>query len=375
MSDIAESNARILVVAHDLSVTGGVNNFLRVMRRRLRGKVRIDRFVNGRRKGEKRKTDMVKRLILDYLRFASMIVSGRFNYDVLHINPTLDRSSMPRELLFVIILKVLRRRSRVLIFFRGWEWSTYDWIAKSAVRRFVFKKIQGCADRVLVLSQDFKDALIELGVDKDVIAVSTTMFEGEVLQKALSANIEKRPGQLIFLSRFLPAKGGVSILEAVARLRPIYPHLRLVMAGDGPQRRDLEDLSEALGILDVVTFTGYVSGFDKMRHLVESEIFVLPTSHPEGMPNAILEALAAGCVIITTAVGGISSIITDPANGTILKATTNEAVTKAIEQYLDDEECTAKIGRVNQEKAWNTWESQIISDKLGEHYHAVIQNK
>ena len=95
------ASPRVLVIAHDLSVTGGVNNFLSVMRRRLRLRVRVTRFINGRRKDERGKLRVVARLAGDYLRFAGLILRRRF--DVLPVNPTLELKSMPRDLAFVAL--------------------------------------------------------------------------------------------------------------------------------------------------------------------------------------------------------------------------------------------------------------------------------
>lgn len=359
----------VIVVAHDLSATGGVNNFLRIMRRQVRPRARVTRFINGRRKGERGRRATIQRMIGDYCRFLGATRQGRF--DALHVNPTLDKSSMPRELMFVWLARLFRRKLGVIVFFRGWQWETVDFLRKSRIARRVFLSTHQGVDRILVLADSFRDALIDLGVDGRKIRVISTMFEGEILGKVLEENLPRESGRLLFLARFLPAKGGVEVLHAIAELRSRFPNIKLVMAGDGPQRAELESLAEVLNIIDIVEFTGYIGGSEKMRQLARAEIFLLPTRHPEGMPNAILEAMAAGQVIISTHVGGIPAIVHDGVNGTLIDEVNPQAISTAVEAYLLNPERASAIGNHNRSLAWREWESSIVSNKIADEYECV----
>lgn len=369
---MTEVRISALIIAHDARATGGVNNFLRIMRIRYRRRIAALRFANGRRHGEAGKLGSAQRLVGDYVRFAGLMLKRKF--DVLHINPSLDHKSMPRELVFVWIASWLRPSTKILVFYRGWDWTAIETLRRSRIKRWLFIASNARVHRVLVLANAFKSALVALGLPEDRIFTGTTMFEGGVLEKVIEDTPDDRQ-RILFLCRFLPAKGGVELLKAFARLRDRFPEWVLVMAGDGPQRAELEALTDRLALRDQVTFTGYVGGQQKMRLLVEAAIFALPTTHPEGMPNAILEAMAAGQVILTTAVGGIPDIVEDGVGGSILAVPDADSIEAALLQYMINPALTSSIAAHNRRIAWANWESAIVSDGIADHYSALTSTE
>ena len=373
MTDTAKPRTKVLIIAHDARATGGVNNFLRIMRRRLRGRIDATRFSNGPRHNEKGKIRILARMAWDYARFVGVV--SRKNFDVLHINPTFDMRSLPREVVFVWLSRIFSPKTKVVLFFRGWDWNAVSAVQDSPVRRKLFLTTLNKVDRVLLLSDTFKAGLVKLGVPGDKVFRTTTMFEGAVLRDVQATNIPKALQTLLFLCRFMPAKGGLEVIEAFSRIASNFPMARLVMAGDGPQRSALEAAAAASGFSNRITFTGYVGGVEKMTLLAEAGLFVLPTTHPEGMPNAILEAMAAGEVILTTAVGGISDIVIDRENGTILKSQDADELTEVLLSYLNDPERTAAIGAHNRQIAWSRWDAQIVSDGSGDHYMDLARGR
>ena len=106
-------------------------------------------------------------------------------------------------------------------------------------------------------------------------------------------------------------KGPDVLLRAVARCRErgLDVHLRIV--GDGRQRERLERLSCELRIRDSVTFVGALPAGEAIeRELLEADLFVLP-SRTEGLPRALIEAMACGCPCVSTHVGGVPELLSD----------------------------------------------------------------
>ena len=361
---------KALIVAHDARATGGVNNFLRIMRIKMRPRVEAIRFANGRRHREAGKVATLLRLLKDYGRFFVLLRSRAL--DVIHINPTLDLSSLPRELVFVWLARLARPQVKILMFYRGWDWTALRKIEGSWLGRRIFLASQARVDRILLLSSSFKAALVRDGVPAEKIHVVTTMFEGDALAPVLQAHPIKEEQLIVFMSRFLPAKGGGTLIDAFAGLSQRYPEARLIMAGDGPDAPRLKALVVQRGLADRVTFTGYIGGTYKMSLLARATLFVLPTTHPEGMPNAILEAMAAGDVVISTAIGGIPDVVEDGSNGAIIVANDVEALGAKITYYFDHPEETAEIVARNREKAWRLWESATVANRIADHYADMI---
>src|SRR5690606_13690168 len=121
--------------------------------------------------------------------------------------------------------------------------------------------------------------------------------------------------------RLAEKKGVKYLLEALSRLDE--SNVKLVIAGDGPLRQDLERRVKDLSLTDKVVFTGYLSGEEKSDYLALADIMVLPSiitddGDAEGLPVVFMEALAAGKVAIATNESGADNIITDGVSGYLL---------------------------------------------------------
>ena len=105
---------------------------------------------------------------------------------------------------------------------------------------------------------------------------------------------------VICVGRLSPEKGHRTLLGAFSRVLKNRPDTCLVLVGDGPVKKDTEEYAKTLGIKDNVYFAGYST--KPSQYLLKSEIFVLP-SDVEGMPNALLEAIACGLPSVSTDCG------------------------------------------------------------------------
>ncbi len=158
-------------------------------------------------------------------------------------------------------------------------------------------------------------------------------IDPEVKKKEIG--IEKRYPILGIGTRLVRVKGIEYLLGAVSQLRKRYPRILLVIAGTGPLEETLRNTARELGINDCVMFLG--ARMDMPELLRVFDLYVLP-SLSEGMPLALLEAMAAGCPIVATNVGGVPDIITDGYNGTLVKPRDKEDLAKAILGTMEDEE-------------------------------------
>jgi glycosyltransferase involved in cell wall biosynthesis len=359
-----------LVLSHDAKDLGGVGNFIRILRQRLRPTTTIRRFVNGRRAGEAGRLATLKRIIGDYGRFPLVVLRDR--YDVIHFNPEMDLRSFPRESLFMMTLLLMGKRN-FIVFFRGWNWDEFKAIlARPLLRRWLFFVLRR-ASRVVVLSKSFRDALVEEGVANERISVLTTMFDRRLLEArerddeaALSAPT------LLFMARFVKEKGVYQLIEAVSLLKQDYPKLNLVMGGDGPEREGLQARASELGIADHVAFPGYLRRRDKAAAFKAATIFVFPSYFWEGLPNAVLEAMGAGLPILANPIAGVPEVMSDPENGRFLSAVTAEEIADKLRLMLQDPAYMAATSKRNVEKAWSQYESAVVSRKIEDIYRSTL---
>lgn len=359
------SGLRILILTPDPNQHGGVVHYLQLLKQRLDPTVNATFFVMGKRMGERGVMRTALRLAYDELRFFWVMATRR--YDVVHFNPTLDPASTLREAGFLLVLKLLQFH-RTVIFFRGWDVAFERRIAAHPLYRRLFLWLFGSAAQILVLSSAFARSLRKLGCPCPV-AVVTTTFDGQSLRQALQeSTAQDKRSTVLYLSRFVREKGVYELLDAFARLHTQYPNVRLVMAGDGPEREGMKQAAHRLGIEDKVEFPGYLRGLDKARAFVHARVFVLATSFKEGMPNALLEAMAAGNVVVTTRVAAIPEVVDDPDNGVLLDAVDADGIAAALARILSDDAYAGAVRTRNMEKAWGRYEASIVARQIEEIY-------
>lgn len=139
----------------------------------------------------------------------------------------------------------------------------------------------------------------------------------------------------------LPMKGHRHLIHAMPQVLASLTEARCVIVGDGPERRNLEQLSRDLGVCDHLTFLGHQS--DVQGILQTLDVFVLP-SLAEGLPNAVLEAMSLGRAVIATDVGGVPEVVTPEVNGILVPAESSHALATAMIRLGGDQELRRVFG-------------------------------
>jgi glycosyltransferase involved in cell wall biosynthesis len=152
------------------------------------------------------------------------------------------------------------------------------------------------------------------------------------------ADVGRQPPAGAVIANLVPYKGHADLVEALARLES-PPQMCFV--GDGPERDDLLALLRARGLEHAVEFAGTVPG--AARLLPSYQFAVLP-SHKEGLPNAVLEAMAAGLPVIATTVGGIPEIVIDDVNGILVRPHAPSELAGAIARLTGDPLLRERLG-------------------------------
>jgi glycosyltransferase involved in cell wall biosynthesis len=139
-----------------------------------------------------------------------------------------------------------------------------------------------------------------------------------------------------------PAKGHDDLLHAVALVRAQVPALRVLLVGDGPREHELRRLASVLGLDDVVRFLGRR---DDVPALLARADLVCHPSRMEGLPNAVMEAMAAARPIVATAVGGTPELVQDGVHGLLVRPEEPEELAQGILTLLADPARGARMGR------------------------------
>jgi glycosyltransferase involved in cell wall biosynthesis len=157
-----------------------------------------------------------------------------------------------------------------------------------------------------------------------------------VNEKFLQANLEqeRKPSEFRFVNvAFMNEKKKQShILRAFSHIKKAYSEARLTLAGDGPERKNLERLAVELGIHEAVKFTGLLTRDQVLIEIVRSDAFVLASSH-ETFGVVVIEALALGKPVIATRCGGPESILREK-DGILIPVDDVDALTDAMSQMI-----------------------------------------
>lgn len=189
---------------------------------------------------------------------------------------------------------------------------------------------------VLALSDSWADYLRGLAPGARVQVLANAVALPPLAPQAVE------PGRILFLGRAEAAKGVEELLAAAAALQDAVPALRLAMAGDG----DLDALrarAAALGLGERLEVLGWIDAQERAAQLARAAVFCLP-SHVEGLPMAMLEAMAAARPVVVTAVGAIPEVVTDGVNGLLLAPRDTAALSAALGRVLGQPALAAALG-------------------------------
>ena len=179
----------------------------------------------------------------------------------------------------------------------------------------------------------------------------------------------EQPGRILFLGQIEQRKGIYELVEALAQIAPRFPQAVLAIGGQGEleqvQRRALE-----LGIGERILPLGWIGPERKAQELARASIFCLP-SHAEGLPMAMLEAMAAARPVVVTPVGGIPETVRDGDNGLVVPPGDVAALASSLARLLGDEEERRRLGGRARTTIEQEYESGVVIGRISAVYRQL----
>ncbi len=254
---------------------------------------------------------------------------------------------------------------------RARSWADLDGLARlgrPALRliNYQLRLAQAC---IVVLSTHMRESLRRYGLDGAPIrlipnGVDTVCF-------APHAEQEEQALTVICVAQFRHQKGIDVLLCAWSLLVEQLPEARLILVGDGPLCTSLQHLAEELGITASVEFAGLRS--DVARQYLRGRIAVLP-SRWEGMPNALLEAMACGRACIATRVSGSEDVLFQEEHGLLVEPEDRDGLAAALWLLLTEPEIARRYGQAARQHIEQHYAFPRIMDRHIELYREILEH-
>jgi glycosyltransferase involved in cell wall biosynthesis len=163
--------------------------------------------------------------------------------------------------------------------------------------------------------------------------------------------------RLLCLGRLSPEKGFDLVLEALAAILKRFPHLCLILAGNGPSRSELEQQAARAGISHAVQFTGWIAP-DAVPALINDATLVVMPSRQDSLPLVALEAAQLARPVVATRVGGLPEVVVHHETGLLVDKEDSAGLAQAISFLIDNPDAAVRMGQAARKRvetvfSWN----------------------
>ncbi|MGI6296043.1 MAG: glycosyltransferase family 4 protein [Armatimonadota bacterium] len=228
---------------------------------------------------------------------------------------------------------------------------------------------------IVAISTAVRDVLVNCGVD---VAKIHTIPSGTDIERFKDTATDPQfrssltgdhSWPVVSTAASLTERKGIRfLLEAAHLLQKSGKPVRVVIAGDGEQRQELQQIADKMAI--VCTFLGQFSDMPKL--LANSDIFVMP-SLGEGLGVAVLEAMAAGKPIVASAVGGLKESVVDGQTGFLIPPANSQALADALARLLSNSSLIDQFGSAGQARVAEKYSLENMAKGNESLYHKLVQ--
>jgi len=277
------------------------------------------------------------------------------------LNPSLLNRSFFRDGFFA--KQLIRKNLPFVVFFHGWELDFEEEVEQKHIEFFLNSFAH--AKIIFVLSEDFKKKIIEWGYKGKVIVEITNadakLTEDFSLKDRETIWEASKKVRILYLARLIKEKGAFELVEAFEKLQKKFNNIELVIAGDG---EDFVELQELVKDKKNIILTGDTRGEDKVELFKNSHIYALPSYYGEGLPTSVLEAMLFGLPVITSEVGGLKYFFQDEKMGYKVEPKNVDQLVEKLELLLEDRTNMKRISEYNFNYAKANVTNEVMAKRL-----------
>jgi glycosyltransferase involved in cell wall biosynthesis len=284
---------------------------------------------------------------------------------LLHVNIT-GRGSTIRKIVLLTAARALGLR--YILHLHDYDYAGYYKGCRPYLRRLIATTFLRAA-AVIVLGRRDREVISQLfALPSDRVVILHNAVADPVPDVARVHHLGE-PCDLLFLGHLSERKGVPELLRALASLPATTHPWRATLAGGGPIDQ-FRKLAEDLGIVDSVSFPGWVDEAGVRALCARADVLVLP-SHAEGLAMSVLEGLSYGLAVITTPVGAHSEVIEPGVSGLFVTPGDVSALAGALAHVINDESLRERLGRGGRERFVAEFDVPRYVSRLT-HLHACL---
>jgi len=249
-----------------------------------------------------------------------------------------------------------------------------DTVGNSAIQRFVAKIYNVFQNRLIlknvtlitVPSQAYKIELARRGINRNRIRVVNNGIDFSKKNELIdTGEIRKRFGLhgeklVLFVGALEKRKGVKFLIKAVPKISEEIKNVKVLIVGNGSEKKNLQNLAHDLNVDNKVFFTGYVTEEELDALYVTADVFVLPSLY-ETFALVLLEAMAHGKPVVATRIIGTSELVKSGLNGILVEPKNPEMLAEAIIQMLSEKDYAEQLGKNGELFSKNfSWEKAVL---------------
>lgn len=280
--------------------------------RRLGVSVEEQTYVYGDKLDRTPVSHRVRRVLSSAFQLRRKLKTGSFH--LLHLNSSFDTRALLRDV--VTIALIGRSQTKIFVKFHG---SNAELLRnRHPITRLLVQTLLSRLDAIGLLSTEEQQNFVRAGWDQRKIFVLPNVVERKLAKTNGNFNCQyrlpKNTPTLLFIARFITAKGLLDVIRAQGLLREQGLESALLCVGDGPERAAAEEEVEKLGLKDSVQFLGLIPEEKTAEFYANCSVLLFPTYHYEGFPMSVFYAVAAGLPIVTTRIRAAADYLEEPEN-------------------------------------------------------------
>lgn len=328
---------QVVMIGPSLTEKGGMGSVQKLIVNTCSNQVQIKHISTW--DGEPGKTstlDKIKVFTVALFTLLGYLLQGKVDLVHLHIS---ERGSVVRKCIIALICMVAGKP--FILHAHGCEFHIFYDNLPRPIQQLITLIFRQSAE-LIALSESWRKYYVETcGLKPEQVRVLNNPVELPNLSNKAS---ESQQLKFVFLGKINQRKGIYDLIKAVANLEPQHRQaIKLILAGSG-EVEQAQKLATDLGIIEQISFPGWINDQQRNQLLAESDVFVLP-SYNEGLPMAILEGMSWGLPIITTPVGGIPEVILDKETGLLVTPGDIEQLTQAIQSLIEQPSLRQHLGQ------------------------------